>query len=127
MLVQEFVGVQNSVHPVNADFDQGHVENKKDRVGNNAANLLNSIVEGSGKGFKQPFVHHRKHDVKEHALLRQNDLVPNSGPGRSFPILKSLDGRRMNIDKVMKRTRCSIVDQNACQQVAQIAQDVVQL
>lgn len=125
VLVHPFVGVECTVHPINADFNAGKVKHHGRDVLRPAANFVNGKICSGPPGFHKKFIQDRQEDIDEHALLRESNLMPNRFRRRPLPIFENSPAHGVNVAKIMKDTTGSIVHKHGPNKISEIAQDVV--
>lgn len=65
IIVKKLVGVQGSMHPIDADFNKGDVRDEKARVVTPAPNLLDIKVRLGPTALDKEFGNNRQHSVNK--------------------------------------------------------------
>ena len=125
VFVQKLVGVQGSVHPVNANFDTGKVNGCEKDVIEPSADFINGAVDLGVALFDEEFVDSGVDYVQEHGFLCQTDLIPYHFAGWHGSFGKDSLGSWMDVAMVMKEQPYPVVDNHGPDEIAQIAQQVV--
>lgn len=89
VLVQELVGVQLAMHPVDARFEEAKVQKQIKEVLRPATNVRNVEIRLGVATFNQKLRNDGQHRVDQQRRLRQEDLISEGRPRRELTTLRS--------------------------------------
>ena len=121
MLIEKFIGVEGTVHPINSNFNQGKVQESISDIGRKSSNVGNAVVSLSIPLFNQVFTNNGKQIINKDGSLCKFDLIPNNFLGGSGPILEDFLGSWMDVAVIMEDTGCAIVHKETGDKVPNVA------
>ena len=127
VLVENFVGVEGAVHPVDSDFDAEKVKDHGRNVLLPSSNFVNGEVNLCVIILDEEFIKDWKHSVNDQRGLGQLYLSLDGLPGGSCSSLglKDLLGLGVDVAKVVEYTGGSIVYKASGNEISQVAKKIV--
>lgn len=127
VFVENFVGVEGPVHPVDSDFDAEKVKHHGSNMFLPSTNFINGKVNLCIIILDKVFIKHWKHCVNDQRCLGQLYLSLDGVPSGSCSSLrlKDLFGLGVDVAKVVEDTGGSIVYKTSSNEISHVAKKVV--